>query len=155
MHLVNLKIKCQSTDLSKKNRRGKNNEKYNLAPNKNGKIMLSMRSEKKLVSKQEQEENRVKEVDAITNKQNSKQIFVLLFLHTSKNHLYNHEISLISQHMFSTKKLNYYLNTPKKQQQYACSKKLSLSSHILISPQKKRERLTLLFLLFNFFSFSI
>jgi len=46
MHLVNLKIKCQSTDLSKKNRRGKNNEKYNLAPNKNGKIMLSMRSEK-------------------------------------------------------------------------------------------------------------
>ena len=155
MHLVNLKIKCQSTDLSKKNRRGKIMKSTIWHQIKNGKIMLSMRSEKKMVSKQEQEENRVKEVDAITNKQNSKQIFVLLFLHTSKNHLYNHEISLISQHMFSTKKFNYYLNTPKKQQQYACSKKLSLSSHILISPQKKRERLTLLFLLFNFFSFSI
>ena len=99
--------------------------------------MLSMRSEKNWLANRSREENRVKEVDAITNKQNSKQIFVLLFLHTSKNHLYNHEISLISQHMFSTKKFNYYLNTPKKQQQYACSKKLSLSSHILISPQRK------------------
>lgn len=95
MHLVNLKIKCQSTDLSKKIG-GENNEKYNLAPNKNGKIMLSMRSEKNWLANRSREENRVKEVDAITNKQNSKQIFVLLFLHTSKNHLYNHEISLIS-----------------------------------------------------------
>ena len=89
-----------------------------------------------------------------TNKIQNK-IFVLLFLHTSKNHLYNHEISLISQHMFSTKKFNYYLNTPKKQQQYACSKKTVIVFSHLVFSTKKRERLTLLFLLFNLFFFNL
>ena len=71
---------------------------------KNGKIMLSMRSEKNWLANRSREENRVKEVDAITNKQNSKQNFCSSFSsYIKKSFIQSRDQSDILAHVFHKK----------------------------------------------------